>query len=206
MWRVGEFTEYTRLRDNGVLPVSRVFFCSFFSLSKIKDCSQSNADNPRSHSMYCTGSWLTPLLLRYPIHWKDASDSCSFAVAGLSNHKWSNLQPQYMGTKQGLWRCIRWTGSRGTFSQMLFWISSSTSLSKQATSQACFNVVVETNNFIYLWNISYVELRIWNQVSYDHRSYERNISNCMISYITSHLFLAGSLADTNDQLPTSVAS
>ena len=27
-----------------------------------------------------------------------------------------------------------------------------------------------------IWNISYVELRIWNQVSYDHRSYERNLS------------------------------
>ena len=27
--------------------------------------------------------------------------------------------------------------------------------------------------------ISYVELRIWNQVSYDHRSYERNLSNCV---------------------------
>ena len=24
------------------------------------------------------------------------------------------------------------------------------------------------------WNVLYVELRIWNQVSYDHRSYERN--------------------------------
>ena len=26
---------------------------------------------------------------------------------------------------------------------------------------------------------SYIELRIWNQVSYDHRSYERNFSNCV---------------------------
>ena len=25
-----------------------------------------------------------------------------------------------------------------------------------------------------IWNVSYIELRIWNQVSYDHRSYERN--------------------------------
>ena len=23
-----------------------------------------------------------------------------------------------------------------------------------------------------IWNVSYIELRIWNQVSYDHRSYE----------------------------------
>ena len=26
-----------------------------------------------------------------------------------------------------------------------------------------------------IWNISYIKLRIWNQVSYDHRSYERNV-------------------------------
>ena len=30
-----------------------------------------------------------------------------------------------------------------------------------------------------IWNVSYVELRIWNQVSHDHRSYERNLSNCV---------------------------
>ena len=29
-----------------------------------------------------------------------------------------------------------------------------------------------------IWNVSYIELRIWNQVSYDHRSNERNLSNC----------------------------
>ena len=29
------------------------------------------------------------------------------------------------------------------------------------------------------WNVSYIELRIWNQVSYNHRSYERNLSNCV---------------------------
>ena len=28
-----------------------------------------------------------------------------------------------------------------------------------------------------IWNVSYIELRIWNQVRYDHRSYERNLSN-----------------------------
>ena len=27
-------------------------------------------------------------------------------------------------------------------------------------------------------NVSYIELRIWNQVSHDHRSFERNLSNC----------------------------
>ena len=27
-----------------------------------------------------------------------------------------------------------------------------------------------------VWNVSYNELRILNQVSYDHRSYERNLS------------------------------
>ena len=29
-----------------------------------------------------------------------------------------------------------------------------------------------------IWNVSYIELRIWNQVSHDHRSCERNLSNC----------------------------
>ena len=28
-----------------------------------------------------------------------------------------------------------------------------------------------------IWNISYIELQIWNQVSYDYGSYERNLSN-----------------------------
>ena len=31
----------------------------------------------------------------------------------------------------------------------------------------------------YIWNISYIELRMWNQVGYDPRSYERNLSNCV---------------------------
>ena len=30
-----------------------------------------------------------------------------------------------------------------------------------------------------IWNVSYIELRIWNQLSHDHRSYERNLSNCV---------------------------
>ena len=29
-----------------------------------------------------------------------------------------------------------------------------------------------------IWNVSYIELRIWNQVSHDHYSFERNLSNC----------------------------
>ena len=29
-----------------------------------------------------------------------------------------------------------------------------------------------------IWNVSYIELRIWNQASHDHRSFERNLSNC----------------------------
>ena len=29
-----------------------------------------------------------------------------------------------------------------------------------------------------IWNVSYIELQIWNQVSHDHRSFERNLSNC----------------------------
>ena len=32
---------------------------------------------------------------------------------------------------------------------------------------------------IYKINVLYIELRIWNQVSYDHRSYEHNLSNCV---------------------------
>ena len=28
-------------------------------------------------------------------------------------------------------------------------------------------------------NISYIELRMWNQVSYDPRTYERNLCNCV---------------------------
>ena len=30
-----------------------------------------------------------------------------------------------------------------------------------------------------IWNVSCIKLRIWNQVSYHHRSYERNLSNCV---------------------------
>ena len=30
-----------------------------------------------------------------------------------------------------------------------------------------------------IWNVSYIELRIWNQVSYDLRSYERILNNCV---------------------------
>ena len=29
-----------------------------------------------------------------------------------------------------------------------------------------------------IWNVSYIELQIWNQVSHDHGSFERNLSNC----------------------------
>ena len=31
-----------------------------------------------------------------------------------------------------------------------------------------------------IWNVSYIELRIWNQVSYDHHSYERNFKQLRI--------------------------
>ena len=31
-----------------------------------------------------------------------------------------------------------------------------------------------------IWNVSYIELQIWNQVSYDHCSYEHNLSNCLL--------------------------
>ena len=31
----------------------------------------------------------------------------------------------------------------------------------------------------HIWDISYIELRIWNQVSYDHYSYERNWLICV---------------------------
>ena len=32
-----------------------------------------------------------------------------------------------------------------------------------------------------IWNVSFIELRMWNQVSYDPRSYERNLCNCLHS-------------------------
>ena len=34
-------------------------------------------------------------------------------------------------------------------------------------------------NLKLLWNISNIELRMWNQVRYDPRSYESNLCNCM---------------------------
>ena len=39
--------------------------------------------------------------------------------------------------------------------------------------QSCVNYI---KLFLWsdIWNVSYIELRVWNQVSYDHRSYERN--------------------------------
>ena len=40
-------------------------------------------------------------------------------------------------------------------------------------------IFLEKTMWSDIWNISYVELRIRNQVSYDHRSYERNLSNCV---------------------------
>jgi len=30
-----------------------------------------------------------------------------------------------------------------------------------------------------IWNVSYIELRIWSQGSYDHRSYGHSLSNCV---------------------------
>ena len=35
------------------------------------------------------------------------------------------------------------------------------------------------NEFEVMWNISNIELRMWNQVSYDPRSYESNLCNCI---------------------------
>jgi len=32
---------------------------------------------------------------------------------------------------------------------------------------------------VIIRNISYIELRMWNQVSYDPRSYESNLWNCV---------------------------
>ena len=54
--------------------------------------------------------------------------------------------------------------------------------------------------------MKYIELRMWNQASYDPCSYfishpQFNIWN--IPCIISHSFLAGSLEPTNDWLPTS---
>ena len=33
---------------------------------------------------------------------------------------------------------------------------------------------------VIIWNISFIELWIWNQVSYDTWSYERNLCNCVL--------------------------
>ena len=32
---------------------------------------------------------------------------------------------------------------------------------------------------VILWNVSNIELLMWNQVSYDPRSYESNLCNCV---------------------------
>ena len=40
-------------------------------------------------------------------------------------------------------------------------------------------VLKHKKNKLVSRNVSYIELRCWNQVSYDHRSYKRNLSNCV---------------------------
>ena len=39
-------------------------------------------------------------------------------------------------------------------------------------------LMIDGNSWSDIWNVSYIELRIWNQVSHDHRIFERNLSNC----------------------------
>ena len=49
--------------------------------------------------------------------------------------------------------------------------------------------IFETSDFLWsdIWNVSYIELQIWNQGSYDHRSYERNLSNWAFSWVLIEL-------------------
>ena len=42
-----------------------------------------------------------------------------------------------------------------------------------------------------IWNVSYIELRIWNQVSYDHCSYERNLTRCSLEPRTNNIVQCG---------------
>ena len=58
-----------------------------------------------------------------------------------------------------------------------------------------------------IWNVSYIELRMWNQVSHDPRSYELNLCNCVkvrtwfyiwnISYICHCTFIPDGLIRTH---------
>ena len=41
------------------------------------------------------------------------------------------------------------------------------------------NEPVRNQCWSYIWNISNIQLRMWNQVSYDPRSYESNLCNCL---------------------------
>ena len=46
----------------------------------------------------------------------------------------------------------------------------------------------------YIWNISYIDLRMWNQVSYDPRSYERNLCKCVYRSLKNSGLQWGDLA------------
>ena len=41
-----------------------------------------------------------------------------------------------------------------------------------------FKLVKQYRNCEVIWNISYIELQMWSQVSFDPRKYERNLCNC----------------------------
>ena len=67
--------------------------------------------------------------------------------------------------------------------------------------------ILETCDFLWsdIWNVSYIELQIWNQESYDHRSYERNLSNwafswVLIELIRTHKWLAPNVSGFIAQL------
>ena len=60
----------------------------------------------------------------------------------------------------------------------------SNQLSYEATDVGSWSFVgpkepVRNECEVIIWNISYIELRMWNQVVYDPCSYERNLCNCI---------------------------
>ena len=50
---------------------------------------------------------------------------------------------------------------------------------EQKRRTAGFNCSAIRDNIVQLFEVTYIELGIWNQVSYVHRNYERNLSNCV---------------------------
>ena len=57
----------------------------------------------------------------------------------------------------------------------------SNQLSYEATDVGTWSFVgLEEPMWSYIWKISYLELGMWNQISYDPRSYKCNLCNCVL--------------------------